>query len=75
MLREAVPIAKKRDGIIRVPGGRSDAFDMIVCEEFRNLYVRLRWSGSRYLSSRDVPQRDHCDIGRMVRLPQTAVMA
>lgn len=75
MLREAVPNAKKRDGIIRVPGGRSDAFDMIVCEEFRNLYVRLRLSGSRYLSSRDVPQRDHCDIGRMVRLPQTAVMA
>ncbi|RPI35372.1 MAG: hypothetical protein EHM53_14065, partial [Methanoregulaceae archaeon] len=43
MLKEAVMIAKKRGGIIRVPGGRSDAFDIIVCEECRNVYVRLRW--------------------------------
>jgi hypothetical protein len=75
MLKEAVMIAKKRGGIIRVPGGRSDAFDMIVCEEFRNVYVRLRWSGTPYLSSRDVLGRYTRDIGRMVRLPQTRVMA
>ena len=75
MLKEAVTIAKKRGGIIRVPGGRSNAFDIIVCEEFRNVYVRLRWSGTFYLSSRDVLTRYHRDIGRIVRLPLTKVMA
>jgi len=75
MLKKAIAIAKKRGGIIPVQGGRSDAFDMIVCEEFRNVYVRLRWSGTPYLSSRDVLGRYTRDIGRMVRLPQTRVMA
>jgi len=75
MLKEAIAIAKKRGGIIQVPGGRSDAFDLIICEEFRNVYVRLRWSGTPYLSSRDVLTRYSRDIGRMVRLPLTGAMA
>lgn len=75
MLKEAALIAGKRGGIIRIPGGRSDAFDMIVCEEFRNVYVRLRWSGTLFLSSRDILARYHRDIGRILRLPLTGVMA
>lgn len=75
MLKEAIAIAKKRGGIIQVPGGRSDAFDIIVCEEFRNVYVRLRWCDTVYLSARDILTRYSRDIGRMVRLPLTSVMA
>ena len=75
MLKEAIVIAKNRGDVIPVPGGRSDAFDMIICEEFRNVYVRLRWSSTRYLCSRDILERYYRDIKRMGRLPLTRVMA
>ena len=75
MLKEASAIAKKRGEIIPVMGGRSDAFDMIICEESRNVYVRLRWCETQYLSSRDVLIRYSRDIGRIVRLPLTKMMA
>jgi hypothetical protein len=75
MLKEAIAIAKKRGEIIPVMGGRSDAFDIIICEESRNVYVRLRWSETQYLSSRDILIRYSRDIGRMVRLPLTKIMA
>jgi hypothetical protein len=75
MLKKAMAIAKKRGGIISVPGGRSDTFDMIICEEFRNVYVRFRWSPTQYLSARDVIGRYPRDVGRIVRMPLTGVMA
>ena len=75
MLKKAIAIAKKRGGIIPVPGGRSDTFDMIICEESRNVFVRFRWSSTQYLSARDVMVRYPRDIGRIVRLPLTKVMA
>jgi hypothetical protein len=54
MLKKAIAIAKKRGGIIPVPGDRSDTFDMIICEESRNVFVRFRWSPTQYLSARNV---------------------
>lgn len=75
MLKEAIATAKKRGDLILVPGGRSRAFDLIICEKLRNVYVRLRWSGTPYLSTRDVIERYYSDIRRMGRLPLTAVMA
>jgi len=75
MLKKAIAIAKKRGGIIPVPGGRSDAFDMIICEESRNVFVRFRWSATQYLSARDIMTRYPRDIGRIVRMPQTGIMA
>jgi hypothetical protein len=75
MLKQAIAIAKERGGVIPIPGGRSDAFDMIVCEEFRNVFVRFRWSATQYLSARDVMTRYPRDVGRIVRMPLTGVMA
>lgn len=75
MLKEATAIAKKRGGVIPVPGGRSDTFDMIICEDSRNVFVRFRWSGTQYLSARDAITRYPRDTGRIVRMPQTGVMA
>lgn len=75
MLKKAIVIAKKRGGVIPVPGGRSDAFDMIICEESRNVFVRFRWSPVQYLSARDIIVRYPRDIGRIVRMPLTGVMA
>jgi len=75
MLKRAIAIAKKRGNVIPVPGGRSDAFDMIICEESRNVFVRFRWSPVLYLSARDIIVRYPRDIGRIVRMPLTGVMA
>lgn len=75
MLKRAIAIAKKRGGVIPVPGGRSDTFDMIICEESRNVFVRFRWSPTLYISPRDVITRYPRDIGRIVRMPLNGVMA
>lgn len=75
MLKKAIAIAKKRGGIIPVHGGRSDTFDMIICEDSRNVFVRFRWSATLYLSTRDVMTRYQRDVGRIIRMPLTNVMA
>jgi hypothetical protein len=75
MLMKAIAIAKKRGGVIAIPGGRSDAFDMVICEEFRNVFVRFRWSATQYLSTRDVMVRYPRDVGRIIRMPLTGVTA
>jgi hypothetical protein len=75
MLGEATAIAMKRGFVIPVPGGRSDSFDIIVCEEFRNVFVRFRYSGAAYITSQEVLRQYHRDIGRISRMPQTTVTA
>jgi len=75
MLKQAIAIAKKRGETIPFPGGRSDVFDMIICEKSRNVFVRFRWSSSQYLSARDVMVRYPRDVGRILRMPLTGVMA
>lgn len=57
-----------------VPGGRSDTFDMIICEGSRIIFVRFRWSPTQYLSIRDIIGRYPRDIDRIVRMPLTGVM-
>jgi len=75
MRDDAAAIAARRGAVIPVPGGRSDAFDLIICEECRNIFVRFRWSGSAYISAREALSQYRCDIARMARMPLTPVMA
>jgi hypothetical protein len=75
MFEEGAAIAAGRGSVIPVPGGRSDAFDLIICEEFRNVFVRFRWSGAQYISSREVLGQYRRDIARIARMPLTAAMA
>lgn len=75
MLREASAIAQKRGDVIQVPGGRSDAFDLIICEEFRTIFVRIRGTLSRFTWPLEVLQQYQYDIARCHRLPLTNVTA
>lgn len=75
MLEEATKIASKRGDVMQVPGGRSDAFDIIICEEFRNVFVRFRRSFMQYMNTLDVLREYRRDITRMVHNPLTLVMA
>jgi hypothetical protein len=75
MLDEAAEIAVKRGAVISVPGSRSDAFDLIICEEFRNVFVRFRRSGVQFVHTLEVLGQYQRDITRISRMPLTAVMA
>ncbi|PKL65187.1 MAG: hypothetical protein CVV32_04130 [Methanomicrobiales archaeon HGW-Methanomicrobiales-3] len=74
-LRRAEAIARKRGDVIPVPGGRCDAFDLIICEEFRTVFVRVRCTLSRFTWPLEVLQQYRHDIARVCRLPLTAVVA
>ena len=75
MLKEAAAIAQKRGEIILVPGGRSDAFDIIICEEFRTVFVRVRGTLSQFTWPLEVLQQYPYEIARVHRLPLTNVTA
>ena len=75
MLEEATRIAAKRGDVMQVPGGRSDSFDIIICEENRNVYVRYRRSSNYYLNTLEVLREYRRDLTRIARMPHTAVMA
>lgn|GEM_PF-923636 len=75
MFRDATEIAERRGDVILVPGGRSDSFDLIICEEFRNVFVRFRVSGLQFACTMDVIRHYERDIKRITRMPQTRVMA
>jgi hypothetical protein len=75
MMGEATAIAEKRGDVIPVPGGRSDAFDLIICEELRNVFVRFRRTSLDYFGPEDIHRAYRRDIARLVRMPLTRVMA
>lgn len=74
-LKMAEAIARKRGDVIIVPGGRSDAFDLIICEAFRTVFVRIRGTLSRFTWPLEVLQQYQNDIARVHRLPLTNVTA
>jgi len=74
-LKEAGEIAWKRGEVIMVPGGRSDAFDLLICEEFRTVFVRVRRTETRFTWPLEVLSQYRYDIARCHRLPLTNVTA
>jgi hypothetical protein len=74
-LREAEAIALRRGAVIMVPGSRSDAFDLIICEEHRTVFVRFRRSEEPFANLLDILRKYPRDVGRIHRLPLTEVTA
>jgi hypothetical protein len=71
LLDEAGAIARRRGGVIRIPGGRSDDFDLIIIEEFRNVFVRCRSSATNLCHMTEILRRYDRDIARMSRMPRS----
>ena len=71
LLDEAVAIARRRGGVIRIPGGRSDDFDLIIIEEFRNVFVRCRSSATNLCHMTEILRRYDRDIARLSRMPRS----
>ena len=61
--------------MILVPGSRSDAFDLIICEEQRTVFVRFRRSEEPFADPPDILRKYSRDVGRIHRLPLTEVTA
>jgi hypothetical protein len=74
-LGKAEEIARKRGQVILVPGGRSDAFDLIICEEHRTVFVRVRTTTTRFTWPLEVLSQYQYDVARVHRLPLTLVTA
>jgi hypothetical protein len=75
MLDEAEEIARKRGAVMMVAGGRSDSFDIIICEEHRNVFVRCRGSATPLSDVFEIIRRYDRDISRIISMPLTKVMA
>ncbi len=74
-LDEAQVIAARRGEVIFLPGGRSDSFDLILCEKFRTIFVRIRRTDLYFAHANEVLEKYHHDIARANRLPLTEVTA
>ena len=72
---EALRIAAKRGEVIFLPGGRSDAFDLIICERFRTVFVRIRRTDLYFTYAIEALEKYRYDIARAHRLPLTKVTA
>jgi hypothetical protein len=75
MRDEAAAIAAGRGPVIPVPGSRSDEFDLIICEEFRNVFVRFRRSAVQFVHPLEIFSQYRRDFNRIFRMPLTRVMA
>lgn len=74
-LREAEEIAMRRGQVVPVPDRRSDAFDLIICEEHRTVFVRVRRTLTRFTWALEVLSQYQYDVARVHRLPLTEVTA
>ncbi len=74
-LDEALAIAGRRGEVIFLPGGRSDSFDLIICEKFRTVFVRIRRTDLYFTYAIEALEKFRHDIARAHRLPLTEVTA
>lgn len=74
-IRDAERIARTRGAVITIPGKRSDAFDLIICEGHRVVFVRVRRTLTQFTSPPDVAHQYRYDVARCCRLPLTEVTA
>jgi hypothetical protein len=74
-LGEAAAIAAERGEVVLLPGGRSDAFDLLLCEKVRTVFVRIRRTDLRFTYALEVLDKYRYDIARSHRLPLTQATA
>jgi hypothetical protein len=72
-LSEAEEIAAKRGVVLPTPGKRGDHFDLIIFEEQRVVFVRVKRTVTNISNPLDVLHRYQREITHLTRVPQTAV--
>jgi len=74
-LIEAEQIALERGAVHLTPCGRTNPFDLIIFEEHRNVFVRVKRSVSHFTDPFEILYQYRRDAGRLHRVPLTAVTA
>ena len=74
-LIEAEQIALRRGAVHMTPGGRTNLFDLIIFEDYRNVFVRVKRSVIHFTSPLEVLHQYRYDIGRLHSIPLTAITA
>ncbi len=74
-LIEAEQIACERGAVHLTPGRRTNPFDLIIFEEHRIVFVRVKRSVSHFTNPFEILYQYRRDAGRLHRVPLTAVSA
>jgi len=74
-LIEAEQIALERGAVHMTPCGRTNPFDLIIFEEQRVVFVRVKRSVAHFTDPFEILQQYRRDAGRLHRIPLTAVTA
>jgi hypothetical protein len=74
-LAEAEAIAGRRGEVRLVPGKRGDGFDLIIFEEHRTIFVRMKRSLTTFTWPLEVLHQYQREIAHVHRVPLTVVTA
>ena len=74
-LDEAAVIAGRRGEVRLIPGTRSDAFDLILFEEHRTIFVKVKRSLTQFSWLLDILRHYQREIVHLHRMPLTVVTA
>ena len=74
-LAEAEVIASRRGDVRLVPGKRGDAFDLIIFEKHRTIFVKIKRSLTTFTWPLEVLHQYQREIAHIHRVPLTVVTA
>jgi len=74
-LDEAEIIAERRGEVRVIPGTRSDAFELILFEEYRTIFVKVKRSLTQFSWLPDILRQYQREIVHLHRMPLTSVTA
>jgi hypothetical protein len=74
-LIEAEQIALERGAVHMTPCGRTNPFDLIIFEEQRVVFVRVKRSVAHFIDPFEILHQYRRDAGHLHRIPLTAVTA
>jgi hypothetical protein len=74
-LMEAEQIAFRRGAVQMIPPGRTHPFDLIIFEEHRTIFVRVKRSVTHFTDPLEVLYQYRREIGLLHRVPLTAISA
>ncbi|MFY9799704.1 MAG: hypothetical protein WAK10_00465 [Methanoregula sp.] len=74
-LIEAEQIAREGGAVHMTPCGRTNSFDLIIFEEQRNVFVRVKRSVAHFTDPFEILHQYRRDAGRLHRIPLTPVTA
>jgi hypothetical protein len=74
-LDQAKEIAGRRGEFLLIPGKRGDSFDLIIFEEFRTIFVKVKRSLTKFSWPLEIMHQYQREIAHVHRVPLTTVTA